>query len=110
MTTPEPDPGLQLERTALAWRRTALALMIGPVAAARLLAPERGVWAALAAAGGLVVAVGVAVLASRRHRTQARVMSGAASPHDLPGGLLLVLTAVVLVAGGVVAGGFVSRL
>ncbi|RYV49522.1 DUF202 domain-containing protein, partial [Pengzhenrongella frigida] len=94
------DPGLQPERTALAWRRTALALMIGPVAAARLLAPGSGVLAAAAAGGGLLIGICIAALATRRQRAVERVLAGVEDPVALPDALLLALTAAVLLLAG----------
>ncbi|RLK25867.1 uncharacterized protein DUF202 [Micromonospora sp. M71_S20] len=46
--TPPPldgDPGLQLERTMLAWRRTAAAFLVAGAVGARLLTPLLGGWA-----------------------------------------------------------------
>jgi uncharacterized membrane protein YidH (DUF202 family) len=65
---PWPDPGLQPERTALAWRRTALALVSGAAVSARALFPPLGVVAAAVASAGGAVAVGLWVLGSRRYR------------------------------------------
>lgn len=65
------DPGLQPERTALAWRRTALALLVGSVVGARLLADAWG-WLALAlGALGAASAVVVSVAGARRARATA---------------------------------------
>jgi len=97
---PRPDPGLQPERTALAWRRTALALMVGPVVAARLLVPGLGAVAAVAAGAGLALGVYVAVSAARRH---GRPRGAPAESGDLgvpPGAALLLVTALIPLAGG----------
>nr|MDT0663078.1 DUF202 domain-containing protein [Micromonospora sp. DSM 115978] len=54
MRHPDRDPGLQPERTRLAWRRTALAFTVVAVLAARLALPRGvpGLLAALVAAAG----------------------------------------------------------
>jgi uncharacterized membrane protein YidH (DUF202 family) len=69
------DAGLQAERTALAWRRTALALAVGAVGAGRLAAPVVGVLAVGLAGLGLVQAVAVAVAAQRRYRVAHRSLT-----------------------------------
>ncbi|WP_182111253.1 MULTISPECIES: DUF202 domain-containing protein [unclassified Actinotalea] len=99
------DPGLQPERTALAWRRTSLTLMVGPLVAVRLLAPELRasavVVAALGALGGFALAVG----AARRDRRTSAALSGVAGSPGLPGaglpgaGLLLLLATVTAGCG-----------
>jgi putative membrane protein len=63
------DPGLQAERTVLAWRRTALALAVAAVGAARLAAPALGPVALLLGAVGLLQAVVVAACSSGRYRS-----------------------------------------
>ena len=71
MSTP-PDPvvdlGLHAERTALAWRRTALGVAVGGVVALRLAAPALGPVVALAAVSGGVLAALAFWLAGRRYR------------------------------------------
>ena len=67
-----PDPGLQAERTALAWRRTSLALAVAAVGAGRLAAPTLGRLAFALAGLGLLQAVAVGWRAVRRYRTARR--------------------------------------
>ncbi|MGV8967560.1 MAG: DUF202 domain-containing protein [Cellulomonas sp.] len=94
------DPGLQPERTALAWRRTALALMVGPVVAARLLVPELGAVAVVAAAGGLVLGVSVAISSTGRHRRVLGRTASTADPGDRTGAALLLVTALIPLCAG----------
>jgi putative membrane protein len=97
------DPGLQPERTALAWRRTALAFTVGPLAAARLLAPQSGLLSALAALFGLALGISVAVAAWARYRAVHRALTVEGEARQLPGGALLLISAVVPCVAGVVA-------
>lgn len=69
------DAGLQAERTALAWQRTALALAVAALAAGRLLAPTLGLVAVVPAALGLVQAVVAGLAARRRYRAVHRSLS-----------------------------------
>jgi putative membrane protein len=62
------DDGLQAERTALAWRRTSLALGVAAVGAGRLAAPTLGVLAYTLAGIGMVQAASVGYRAARRYR------------------------------------------
>ena len=95
------DPGLQPERTALAWRRTVLSLGLGTLIALRLLPPVLGVWSFAAGFAGVLLAGLIWVLATRRARqTRAALMR---SSRPLPDGRLLLLVALV-VAGAAVLG------
>lgn len=65
------DPGRQIERTVLAWHRTAAAFLVAAVAAARLLTPVVGGWAYPAAMASalcmfVVVATGRRIAPLRR--------------------------------------------
>lgn len=86
------DRGAQNERTALAWTRTALAMLVGVVLAARVAAEPLGVAAVVFGVVVAPIAVAVLVLARRRyHRShEALHMAGA-----LPDGRLPALVAVV---------------
>lgn len=111
MTGQIADPGLQPERTELAWRRTALALAVGSLVAIKLLPDRLGstLWVipgilGLLTAGFLWVAV--------RRRTRAAT-AALASDHAtaMPdGALLLVVSVLMTCAGllGVVAGALVT--
>ena len=70
--SPEPDRvvdlGMQAERTALAWRRTALGVGVGGVVALRVAAPALGPVVAAAAVSGGVLAALAFWLAGRRYR------------------------------------------
>jgi hypothetical protein len=71
------DPGLQPERTALAWRRTGLALTVGSLIGLRVL-PELLGPAAYALAGlGVVASLAVLGAAHRRYRTVHRLLVAA---------------------------------
>jgi uncharacterized membrane protein YidH (DUF202 family) len=65
----EPEPGVYNERTALAWQRTALALMAGAAIISRLSLDSLSVFAVVAVA--VAVPVGVWVLWASRQRYRA---------------------------------------
>ena len=90
------DPGLQPERTALAWRRTLLAVAVGALVSLRLLPPLLGPWSL---AVGLAGVLGTAVLwrlAGQRARRTGQALLGA--PGPLPDGALLLAVALVVAA------------
>ena len=97
------DPGLQPERTALAWRRTGLAVAVGAVAGARLLAEALGVAAVVV----LVLGLGLAALflfgATRRARRAQIALLRDGNLASGPGGRLLAVVSIACTALGVVA-------
>jgi uncharacterized membrane protein YidH (DUF202 family) len=62
------DPGAQAERTALAWRRTALAVAIGSLVGLRVLPSHLGIVGYVACVLGLVWSADLATTAARRYR------------------------------------------
>ena len=83
-----PDPGLQPERTALAWRRTALSVLIGSAAGARILAPHLGAGAVVLGVLGCGFGAWVHLVAGRStHRRSA-------APLAVTAGFCLLLGAV----------------
>lgn len=60
------DPGMQPERTALAWRRTALALVIAAAVGFRVLPALLGPLALVGAGAGIAIAFAVFVASHRR--------------------------------------------
>lgn len=97
------DPGLQPERTELAWRRTALAIGTGSLVAMRLLPVTLGsAWWTLAGASGVAAAALLWVSARRRYgATTKNLRDGHERP--LPGGALLAVLSLVVAAGGAAA-------
>lgn len=106
------DVGLQPERTALSWRRTALALTVGPLVVARLLAPGLEAGALVVAAAGTACGLGLLAASIARYRRVHEVLTGPPAPGrrpgfvpraTMPGGRLLLLTALLPTVGGLVA-------
>jgi putative membrane protein len=98
------DPGLQVERTALAWRRTGLALVVLAVAAARALSSQWGARSIAAAAIGVAGAVALMLGSHLRHRTQHLALT--TTQHEripLPGGTLLCALAILDAVFGLTA-------
>ena len=109
------DPGLQPERTALAWRRTGLALTVGSLIGLRVLPPLLGPAAYVLAGLGVVASIAVLAAAHRRYRRVHRLLLAArddghtradggstGSPTRVPttGGALPAATAVLALAAG----------
>jgi len=96
------DPGLQVERTALAWRRTGLAVLVGSLIGLRVLAPELGWGSVIAGVAGSALGVTLLWASARRHRRVVAALTGADS-NVLPGGALLVVVAMAVLLLGVCA-------
>lgn len=92
------DPGLQPERTELAWRRTALALGVGSLIAIRLLPAEFGdVWWAAVGVAGLCVSGVIWHLARRRYRAVNDALRDGEHGARLPGAGILFALALFVV-------------
>lgn len=96
------DAGLQPERTALAWRRTALALVIAALVGVRVLPVLLGPWAFIPAGSGVALAVGVLFASHARYRVQHnRLTSSGSDRSALPDGCLPAIVMGMAIAGGV---------
>lgn len=91
------DPGLQPERTELAWRRTALALAIGSLLSLRVLPfavpASAEPWGIAPGVLGLLAACVLWIAARRRQIRVTAVLTGASSGHAPGGGLIAVAAA-----------------
>ena len=106
------DPGLQPERTALAWRRTALAVAVGSIVALRVLpaAFEHAVWYLPGALGVLFAAWMWWVSRRRHHAFTDQLVANDVEPRHSGAAPLLAVTVFVFMVGVValataVAGG-----
>jgi putative membrane protein len=100
------DPGMQPERTALAWRRTALAMGVGSIAALRVFPLAFGAWALIPAGIAVAIAVAVFVLAQLRYRRNHRALTGqrdADAPVVLAGGGMVAIAAVATLGFAAIA-------
>jgi len=96
------DQGLQPERTALAWRRTSLSLIVGALVAARVLPHFWGPPGLLIAGVGIIASLAVLVLAHRRYLTSHHRLTSGQFERGLPDGALPALLAGAALAAGVV--------
>lgn len=90
------DPGLQPERTSLAWRRTALAVAVGSIVALRVLpqALEDALWY-IPGLVGVMFAFWMWWISRRRHLTFTMQL-GRRDGEPLPGGAMPLLTVTVV--------------
>jgi len=115
------DAGLQPERTALAWRRTGLALTVGSLIGLRVLPTLLGPSALVLAGVGVVASLAVLAAAHRRYRRVHRLLvsareaatddaggaSGSSDRVPTTGGALPAAVAALALAAGVAALGVV---
>lgn len=94
--------GLQPERTALAWQRTALALLGLGLASPRLTWDSLGAWSLLPALIVVVGSVAILARAHRRYHTATHLLNGRPAGLHLDGRLPL-LTAVMALIVAVMA-------
>ena len=94
------DSGLMPDRTQLAWRRTVLSLLVGGLLALRVLPPTLGSWSFAACVLILGLTALLWLLAQRRAQVVDRALRDA---RPLPGGAVLLFSAVLLSAISVLA-------
>ncbi|TQM36220.1 DUF202 domain-containing protein [Pseudonocardia cypriaca] len=97
------DPGLQPERTALAWRRTGLAVAVGAIAGTRVLFPTLGVGAVVVGLLGLGLAALLVLGSTRRARRAEACLLQDGNLVSGPGGRLVAAVCVASTAIGVAA-------
>ncbi|WP_404429496.1 DUF202 domain-containing protein [Microbacterium lacus] len=88
------DPGLQPERTLLAWRRTCLALAVASAVIVRFGSESIGAFAAVLGIVGIATAASAYIVSARRYSTAHRSIA-----HDeelAPDGLALALVTLTL--------------
>jgi uncharacterized membrane protein YidH (DUF202 family) len=103
------DPGLQPERTALAWRRTGLSMAAGALVALRIFPELLGGWALIPAGVALLVAGMVLLAAHLRYRRDHRALVAARETGDriaLSGGALPAFVAAATLLFGLLAAAF----
>lgn len=76
------DPGLQNERTSLAWTRTGLALLAAVLLASRITARELGVVTVIFMVVTLPLTVDVLLSAGRRYRASRRALESSTPLPD----------------------------
>lgn len=98
------DPGLQTERTELAWRRTALALGLGSLLALRLLPAtfKDPLWI-IAGVGGLIASASIWAIAHHRYRVVSAILIQHGDRSPLPGAQLLAALSTVVSVVGIIA-------
>lgn len=95
------EGGLQNERTALAWRRTALAIATASLIGLRVISERVGAWALLPAGMGLVIAVVMTLGSHLRYRSNhvALTSTHQAQTPLTDGRFLVSVTALIALTG-----------
>lgn len=94
------DPGLQPERTDLAWRRTALTLVTAACIFLRWM-PLHGWFTGTLVAASLLAALGIVATQRRRYHHQGRGIGGAAMTANVKGTAAIAGSVVVLAGLGI---------
>ncbi|KUM33523.1 DUF202 domain-containing protein [Arthrobacter sp. EPSL27] len=94
------DPGLQPERTDLAWRRTALTLVTAACIFLRWM-PLHGWFTGTLMAASLLAALGIALTQRRRYHHHASGIGGAAMTANVKGTAAIAGSVVVLAGVGI---------
>jgi uncharacterized membrane protein YidH (DUF202 family) len=95
------DPGLQPERTGLAWQRTCLAFLAGSLVAMKVLPPILGPWSLLLGVAGVLESVLLLFVVRRRYLQHHQILTAPDGPpaRAADGFLPAALGASTLVAG-----------
>lgn len=95
------DPGLQPERTGLAWQRTCLAVLAGSLAALKVLPPVLGPWSLLLGLAGVIETLALLALVRHRYLRRNRILTSTDGPPGpvASGRLITALALTTLIAG-----------
>lgn len=97
------DPGLQPERTALAWRRTSLALIGLSLGSARVTWPVVGAWGLALAGAGAAVGLWLLLRGGRRYERHSTALATGDGAGDGLAPLLASLLTVAIAVAGIVS-------
>ncbi len=93
------DKGLQPERSALAWQRTALSIAVGSLIFGRILATSLGLWALLPMLAGLSMSAALGMKAYGRYAHHHRTLTS--GNGLLADGRLNAVLALFMLGGGI---------